>query len=525
MIFTTPSWVPKLPDIPDNVSIPDFMFDEKYGRHALLHSKHPFVCGLTGRSYSPNETLKRIELLARALKEELGWNSGEGSEWEKVLAVFSMNSIDTITVVSSVHRLDGIVTMANAAYGVRELAHQLDSSRAKCIVTCGSLLQTAIQAANQVGIPKTRIYLLDVPGQTTDKKWPTQEFKTIDQLIALGNRLRPIQRITWTKGQGAKQCAFLCYSSGTSGLPKGVMISHRNVMANVVQITVFESKYRNSLAVNGKWTEVPPIIIEMIKNKKLLDRWDLSSVYAIFTGAAPLGAETASALQKQYPSWKIRQGYVVCSTSAHDIWLGSSGSFLPGYTARLISADGIEITSYEQPGELVVNSPTVTLGYLNNENATKEAFIEDKDGNQWLRTGDEALIRKAPSGNDHVFIVDRIKELIKVKGMQVAPAELEAHLLTHPAVADVAVIPVRNDRAGELPKAIVVKSADFISGDDKSLALDIQDHVKSHKAKHKWLQGGVEFIDAIPKSPSGKILRRQLRDRENKRKRIAKPNI
>lgn len=109
--------------------------------------------------------------------------------------------------------------------------------------------------------------------------------------------------------------------------------------------------------------------------------------------------------------------------------------------------------------------------------------------------------------------------------MQVAPAELEAHLLTHPGVADVAVIPVPDNRAGELPKAYVVKSPHHISKDNASLALDIQNYVKSHKARHKWLQGGVEFIDVIPKSPSGKILRRQLCDRESKRRNAARLNL
>ena len=176
----------------------------------------------------------------------------------------------------------------------------------------------------------------------------------------------------------------------------------------------------------------------MSKNKSLCDKYDLSSVGALFTGAAPLGAETAEDLQKQYPTWKIRQGYgiffeslslpeaaylsivpgltetatTVCASAANDIWFGSSGSLLPSCEAKLVSIEGNEITCYDQPGELVVRSPSVVLGYLNNDEANKETF---QDG--WMRTGDEAVIRKSPSGNEHVFIVDRIKELIKVKVM------------------------------------------------------------------------------------------------------------
>ena len=175
----------------------------------------------------------------------------------------------------------------------------------------------------------------------------------------------------------------------------------------------------------------------MAKNKAALDKFDLRSVQTIFTGAAPLGAETAMELQSQHPSWKIRQGYgkigptvftvlgfclltlllgltetstVICSTAVHDIFFGSSGSLVPSVQAKIVSIGGTEITGYDQPGELVVKSPSVVLGYHNNPQANKETF---QDG--WMRTGDEAVVRKSPQGNEHIFIVDRIKELIKVK--------------------------------------------------------------------------------------------------------------
>lgn len=378
------------------------------------------------------------------------------------------------------------------------------------------------------------------------------------------------------------------------------MISHRNVIANTMQMKTFESIFREKLKPWGTQSDytdvvlgllpqshiyslvvichvsvyrgdgvvilpkfdmtqylqalekykintlylVPPIIINMIKNKKLLDKYDLSHVRQIFTGAAPLGGETAEALQKQHPSWHVRQGYgltetctVVCSSSPEDIWFGSSGSLIPRYKAKLVSIEGVEITGYDQPGELVVASPSVVLGYLNNPKANAETFIEE-DGDRWMRTGDEAVFRKGPKGYEHIWIVDRIKELIKVKvcrvkqndhgesrltavqGLQVAPAELEAHLLSHPAVADCAVIPVPDDAAGEVPKAFVVKSqAVGLEENDRLIARKIQKHVEEHKARHKWLKGGVEFIDAIPKSPSGKILRRVLRDKEREKRR------
>lgn len=198
--------------------------------------------------------------------------------------------------------------------------------------------------------------------------------------------------------------------------------------------------------------------------------------------------------------------------------IGSSGSLIPGCIAKIIDADGNEVTEHDKRGEMLVQSPSVVLGYLHNEKANAETFVHHADG-RWLRTGDEVLVRRSPAGNEHFFIVDRIKELIKCKGHQVAPAELEAHLLAHPHVDDCTVIPVPDDRAGEVPKAFVVKAPAAAGIPDGDLAAAIAKHVEDHKANHKWLRGGVEFIDVIPKSPSGKILRRFLRDKEKEKRR------
>jgi len=194
---------------------------------------------------------------------------------------------------------------------------------------------------------------------------------------------------------------------------------------NIVVLPKFDMQlYLNSIQqfkINALYL-VPPIIINMANNKPALDKYDLSSVNIIFTGAAPLGKETADTLSAQYPSWKIRQGYgltetstVVCSTSGHDIWFGSSGSILPDVECKLVHPEsGKEITEYDTPGELWVKSPAVTLGYFKKDKATEETYVTD-EGGRWMRTGDEAVVRTAPSGEEHVFIVDRIKELIKVK--------------------------------------------------------------------------------------------------------------
>ncbi|KAF2139184.1 uncharacterized protein K452DRAFT_360883 [Aplosporella prunicola CBS 121167] len=579
MVFHPPSWVPKLPfDPPDSITIGDFMLDEAYGRHPLGYSYPPFTCGLSGKEYSALEAKDRVEFLARGLAKELGWEPNQGNEWDKVIALFSVNTIDTLNLAWATHRLGGVQTPANAAYSAPEIEYQLKDSGAKCLFTCSTLLDTALEAAEKAGLPRNRIYLIDLPKEFTGGKATPQGFKTLDQLGLEGAQLPRLEPVRLAPGEGRKRTAFLCYSSGTSGLPKGVMISHYNVIANTLQIKTYDKLARNKkippgtqsdytetvlgllpmshiyclvvichasvyrgdrvvvlpkfemkpyleciqrFKINGLYV-VPPIIIMMLKNKALLDQYDLSSVDVVFTGAAPLGEEVAEDVIKQYPSWSIRQGYgltetstVVCSTSEHDIWLGSSGSLVPGVEAKLVSLEGVEITGYDQPGELIVKSPSVTLGYLHKPDATRETF---QDG--WMRTGDEAVIKKSPQGHDHVFIVDRIKELIKVKGMQVAPAELEAHLLTHPAVNDCAVIPVPDPSAGEVPKVFVVKSSAVgLEESDRMVARQLQKFVEDHKSRHKWLKGGVEFVDSIPKSPSGKILRRVLRDQDKEKRR------
>lgn len=174
----------------------------------------------------------------------------------------------------------------------------------------------------------------------------------------------------------------------------------------------------------------------MLRNHETCVKYDLSSVRVLVTGAAPLGEETAADFERLYPQIKILQAYgiappsgmkmdknltieplglteactIVCKTNEQEIFLGSSGCLVPGVEARIVSLDGKEVLTYDTPGELLVRSPSVTLGYLHNEEATRETF---QDG--WVRTGDEAVVRLSPSGSEHIFVVDRIKELIKVK--------------------------------------------------------------------------------------------------------------
>ncbi|KAF5020428.1 hypothetical protein F66182_7555 [Fusarium sp. NRRL 66182] len=556
MVFLPPPSTPQLPfDPPDSISIPEFFYGESYNRKPISRSRNPFTCGISGKTYTTSEVFQRQTLVARALAKRLGYDAHDGTEWDRILCLFSLNT----RLTTSPSPTPSTVSTASS------LPPAPPTPRPNWSISCVPLLETALAAAKAVGIPEDRIFLLPMPG--FESKAP---FKTINDLVAEGQDAPELKPLRWVKGQGARQVAYLCYSSGTSGLPKAVQITHLNVIANVVQLATQDSLGRKAAGVdtqaqlgllplshiyglvpvahyglyNGDATIilprfelksfltaiqrfkieqmslVPPILIQMLSNKSECLKYDLGTVRFIFSGAAPLGKETTIEITNIWPNWRICQGYgltetspVVTSTSELDIDPGSSGTLLPGLKAKLIDLQGNEVTSYNTPGELLVQGATVVLGYLNNAKATAETFVHHADG-RWMKTGDEVIVRKSPKGREHFVVVDRIKELIKVKGHQVAPAELEAHILSHPLVDDCAVIQVPDLRAGEVPKAFVVKSPQAEGKSDEEVTQSVNKHVEEHKARHKWLKGGIEFIDVIPKSPSGKILRRLLRDRE-----------
>ncbi|KAJ0274022.1 hypothetical protein Brms1b_007916 [Colletotrichum noveboracense] len=262
---------------------------------------------------------------------------------------------------------------------------------------------------------------------------------------------------------------------------------------------------------------VPPLLIRMV-NEEVARKNDLSFVRQLTTGAAPLAPQVIEKLAKDFPQAKLRQAYGMtesCScltTTPNDLQVYANadkvGKLVPGTQVKVVDpASGKEV-GYGEEGEIWALGPQVTMGYLNNKKATSETY--DEDG--YLHTGDLGIMR--PDG--FVTIHDRIKEMIKVKGHGVAPAELEDTLHGHEKVADVAVIGIPDEYAGEVPKAFVV----LREGVNKSqeTAQELEKHVEGLKARYMWLLGGIEFIDQIPKSAAGKILRRNLREIEKRRR-------
>lgn len=220
------------PEPPDSISVAEFMSTEEYGRSAIAKSRNPYTCGLTGKTRDAAEVIAREDYLARGIGQALKFDPQRGSEWDKVVGVYSFNTvraiisksmycltdvflqIDYIPLTHSIHRLNGVVSLSSAALSSSELEDQLRLSKAKAIFTCQPLLEAALKATAAVGIPNDRVFLLPMPDMETNSP-----FRTVEDLIEDGRKLPELLSLNWSQGQGARQAAYLCYSSGTSGLP------------------------------------------------------------------------------------------------------------------------------------------------------------------------------------------------------------------------------------------------------------------------------------------------------------------
>ena len=448
-------------------------------------------------------------------------------------------------------RAGGVVSGASPAYNTEEMTYALKTADAKFLFTVPGSMEVAAAAAKNAGIPKENVFLLEgkVDGH-----------KTMAQLLEEGKsygETGQIEQFRLPKGKkNSEVCGFLSFSSGTTGLPKAVMISHANVMAQCFQIRqITPSTLRRILAVlplfhitglvhqlhlpvllnanvymlpsftmesmlqtvqDYKLEEmllVPPILIRIVRDQELLKKYDLSSLKRFSSGAAPLSAEILQLLEKTFPGSGFKQGYGMtesCSCiTAHPpenydySYAFRVGSIVSNTEVKIIDPDSGKEMGLDQPGEIWAKGPQIVMGYLNNDKATKDTF--DKDG--FLHTGDIGSVDK----ENFITITDRLKEMIKVKGIGVAPAELEDLLLGHPDVIDVACLGIADEWSGERPKAYVV-----VKGQDKeAVGKKLIQYVKDKKVRHKWVVE-VEAIDEIPKSASGKILRRILRDMAKK---------
>ncbi len=492
--------------------------------HAVALGAKPYLIdGTTGDVLTYAGALEGIYRVAGGL-------GAAGLGRSDVVAVIAANSPDYALAFHGTVTAGGTVTTLNPTYTVDEISHQLTDSGASMVICDAMFAETASAAAAASGI-ETIYTIGDVAGMTS-----FEVLKASDPISA------PVDV------DPATHVAVLPYSSGTTGISKGVELTHRNLVSNLVQaqpvfgsvddavavaVLPFFHIYGMQVLMNGiamggstavtmprfdlvhfleilqdyKVTHaylVPPIILALAKHPLVAD-YDLSALERVVSGAAPLGADLAEEASRRIEA-DVVQGYGLTEVSpvSHgtfpgDYRPGSIGVLVPNTEARIVDSETGEDCGVDTDGELWLRGPQVMKGYLNNPEATADCI--DTDG--WFHTGDIARVDE----HDHFYIVDRLKELIKYKGFQVPPAELEALLISHPDIADVAVVPVPNIEAGELPKAFIVR----VPGSEVT-AQALMDFVSEKVATYKQIRL-VEFIDEIPKSASGKILRRILRDR------------
>jgi acyl-CoA synthetase (AMP-forming)/AMP-acid ligase II len=505
-----------------DVHIPDAPLGDVVLAAALSHADRPaLVDASTDRLITYGELVTRVRATAAGFAA-LGLRKGD------VVAIWAPNCLEYAVVFHAVARLGAIVTTANPVATAFELARQLTDAQARVLVTTSALLDRAREAIGQTGRALTLLTIDEVDG--------------VASLASIAVDADP-PAVTIVP---AEDVVALPYSSGTTGLPKGVMLTHRNLVANLMQIDALEHHDLRAfvgvlpffhiygmvvimnfalmrgativimprfdlepfLKVLQEWPIalahiVPPMAVALAKHPAV-DNYRFPHLKWLFSGAAPLGPEL-TALVRERLGVTIRQGYGMTEASPASHYTtpsahrdGMIGPLVPCTEGRLVDPATGADAGPGQPGEVWVRGPQVMKGYLNNPDAT--ASTVDADG--WLHTGDIGVM----DADGYLTIVDRLKELIKVKGYQVAPAELESLLLDHPLIADAAVIPVPDAECGEVPKAFVVTRGPLAADDVRAFVHERVSHYKRLR--------DVAFVDAIPKSPSGKILRRVLIDQE-----------
>jgi acyl-CoA synthetase (AMP-forming)/AMP-acid ligase II len=505
-----------LPDVEvGGTSVHEFVL-----RHAdRLGDKPALVDGATGRAISYRDLAAGVERFAAGLVAR-GFRPGD------VLALYCPNLPEYAIAAYGAMAAGGVVTGANPMLTVEELAGQLTDSGARILLTVPPFRDRALAAAAKAGVEQVVVIGEASFRDLIDHRHPAAPATGRDTDLAA-----------------------LPYSSGTTGLPKGVELTHAALVTNARQCdavmafreddvvlamapffhvmgfavvlpcglaagatVVIQARFdfEAFLAMIQKYRAtqtivVPPVALAMAGHP-LVDSYDLSSLRAFGVGAAPLGADPEQRVADRLgcrtgQGLGMSEAAALIAVSPLDApRRGSVGRLVPNTEARIVDPDSGADLPPGRTGELWIRGPQLMRGYRNRPEAT--AAIIDAGG--WLHTGDLCYF----DGDGYLYVVDRLKELIKYKGYQVAPAELEHLLLTHPAVADAAVVPRPDPEAGEVPVAHVVLKGEATAG-------ELLDYVAQRVAPYKRLRE-VRITDTVPRSPAGKLLRRVLAELERR---------
>ncbi|KAF8112401.1 hypothetical protein N665_0064s0034 [Sinapis alba] len=486
-----------------------------------------FIDAATGHRISYSDLWRAVNRVADCLHRDVGVRKGD------VVLVLSPNSISIPIVCLSVMSLGAVITTANPLNTAGEISKQMADSNPKLAFTTPQLTQKLAGSGISVVL---------------ERMGPTSGVRVAGYLSEMMNKEASGERVRDRVDKD--DTAMLLYSSGTTGRSKGVVSSHGNIIAHVARyiteplglndqtflctvpmfhtfgllnfviVTValgstvvilprFELHEMVAAAEKYKVTSlvlVPPILVVMINGSDVIKaKYDLSSVGTVRCGGAPLSKEVTEGFLKAYPTVDIFQGYGLTESNGAGASVetveesrryGTAGLLSSGVEARIVDRDTGRIMGVNQTGELWLKGPSIARGYLRNEEATKETFHSEG----WLKTGDLCYI----DDDGFVFIVDRLKELIKYKGYQVPPAELEALLLNHPDILDAAVIPIPDKEAGQCPMAFVQRKPERDLSEKQVI-----DFISKQVAPYKRIRK-VAFIDSVPKTASGKTLRKVL---------------
>ncbi|ESZ94406.1 hypothetical protein SBOR_5199 [Sclerotinia borealis F-4128] len=545
-------------DIP-SVSLPTYLFTsstfplpDKVAFYDAANPSH-FLTHSTFRLYSQR-------LAAGLIKNGL-------KPGDRVL-LFSGNNLYFPVVIMGIIMAGGVFTGANPGFVKRELVFQLRDSGAKFLICGGDCLGVGVKAVEEVGMGRGDVFAFGdgVEGGGGDGRG--KGYEGVRNWTELLESEEIGSKFQWKEDIDPRETVCcLNYSSGTTGVPKGVMITHYNYVANAMQYKHLHELHPDTAERNkkAKWlcflplyhamgqtifgavapkrgipvyimkkfefkemleavqkykittlTMVPPVVVLLVKSP-LTKQYDLSSIIDIGSGAAPLSGEVIKAVENLWSNGRVKltQGWGMtegtCSLLGCDPRLdtppNSVGELNANCHAKIVDPETMQEVREGERGEIWVRAPNIMKGYWQNPAATNETIINAPDG-RWLRTGDIAYV----DAQKQFFIVDRMKELIKVKGNQVSPAELEALLLEHPGIADAAVVGVVREEEEEVPRAYVVRGGNG-DGDGMVREEEVLKWVEERTSRFKWLKGGVEFVEVIPRNPSGKILRKILREK------------